>query len=423
MKHYQSRDIHSVKRKSKKVLVINDLDPRESRGAASMALSLTERTFDKDEIIFLCTSKKAFKLKKSVFATFYSIPENSIDYLEDKVRNRFPNFEGFLRIFAFRRLWRILRIILRHSPRIIWVHQIGWRVPITSLLIFRLLKIPVVLTIHDFSFLRFRKIYIEDFAGEKELVESKLKAFHENSSQLTLQFRDKPNIWQWITRIIIANNSEIIYLSDLQSEIYTLNGYPKGHVIPNSVRKCKCGVELKPKRNKVAALEVLFAGRLIGKGLERLAFSILENECAHLHIAGGNELKSVVQNILPEHKFTYHGMLSEAEIFELLHSIDITVVGSFCFDVLPTIALESLAHGTPFISTPTTGVYNLSLLLGTPFTLSLEGKIDFDEICQSVRKFDAHRSFDYLSQLVTSNDSVEKYQEIFRLKLEICSMK
>jgi len=410
-----------MKTKFVKALLLNDVDPFESKGAASIALNLALRVFDDTEFVYLCTSKKATPPKTEHPFYLRYFKESIFDRLRDRARNRFPVFEGVLRILAMRRLWGIYRCIKEFSPEVIWVHQIGWRIPITSLLMFRVLQIPVLFTIHDYTFLRFRKLYPQDFkeiSGDDGSIESQLIAFHRRLKPLNLKLNSRPDFWQKITRLIISSSSNIVYLSDLQSAIYKSEGYPTGTIVNNTVKPCTCefiGMSLSKLTNE---LHVLFAGRLIGKGLERLVDSSSSPYKLHLHLAGGTELLDFAKASLPSNQFTFHGLLDEKELYELIHTVDVTAVASACFDVFPTITLESLAHGTPVISTPTTGNFHYILQVDERLALPMNGLISFAKFKEVIAQSSVNTNLDSIKVFVAEDESIDRYRALFALASE-----
>jgi glycosyltransferase involved in cell wall biosynthesis len=396
-----------------RALVISDFDPAESKGAASVALNLARQVFGFSDFIYLCTTKRVHRGQSIPAIRFEYMQETFFDRIRDRARSRFPATEGVMRVIAIRRLWRIFWIVKKVSPQVIWVHQIGWRIPITSLLIFRALGVPIFITIHDYSFLRFRKIYPSDFDEGQTKLNKALKDYHTQNRPLSLKFASKPTVWQSLTRFIVTQTSEVIYISELQSSIYLSEGYPTGTVINTTVRPCNCNNPKPRPSHETDELNVLFAGRLIGKGLERLVDSLARSPGVHLHLAGGRELFEYANcNLLP-HQFTYHGVLEEQELFDLIHLVDITSVLSTCFDVYPTITLESLAHGTPVISTPTTGNFLFTYSVDSSFALSLNGEIPFAKI-QRITKSNSHeKNLNLIADIVTNNSAVHQYRSVF----------
>jgi glycosyltransferase involved in cell wall biosynthesis len=395
------------------VLLINDFDPAEYKGAASIALDLASRVFRARDFIYLCTSKRATCRQEFSAFRFEYVKESSIDRLRDRVKNRFPELEGLMRVIAIRRLWRLFWLTKKYSPTLVWVHQIGWRFPITSLLLFRALRIPVFLTLHDYSFLRFHKIYPGDFDVDEASVERALINFHTEKTPLQMKLASKPTVWQKLTKCVIAKTSEVIYISDLQSSIYLGEGFPSGIVVNNSVRACVCEDTELQSFKKSDDLKVLFAGRLIGKGLERLIESMKSSHNVHIHLAGRIELLEYVKAKLMPQQFTYHGLLEEKELIDLIHQVDVTAVPSTCFDVFPTITLESLAHGTPVITTPTTGNFNYCREIGSSFALSLHGNISFDLIRQITNSPFLPDKLDNAKKDATNQATINKYRDIF----------
>ena len=90
-----------------RALLINDFDPAESKGAASVALDLASRIFEDKDFAYLCTSKQATSRQEFHNIRFEYLPETWIDQVRDKVRSYFPALEGLMRVLVIRRLWRI----------------------------------------------------------------------------------------------------------------------------------------------------------------------------------------------------------------------------------------------------------------------------------------------------------------------------
>lgn len=392
--------------------VINDLDPKESKGAASVSFQLASRLFAEGKFAFICTSKKGIRLKPSEKSPFLFMPEDSWDHWRDRIRSKFPASEGILRIFSVRKLWTISSYIRKYSPRVIWVQQIGWRIPITSLLLFRLYKIPVILTIHDYTFLRFRKLYIHDFEGQTN-IENQLIDFHKNRSDLNLTLNSRANLWQRLTKLIISISSNVVYVSHLQSIIYASEGFPSGNVINNFVKACDCPETKMVSRSGSDKLQILFAGRFIGKGLERVAEAVRESNLVHLHLAGPRELLEYAQENLPSDFFTYHGALEERELHALIHKVDATAVASNCFDVFPTITMESLAHGTPVFSTPTTGNFNYVRQIHPSLAITLDQSIDFEKMKEVIRSEEVAKNIAKTIEELSLERPLEQYREVF----------
>jgi glycosyltransferase involved in cell wall biosynthesis len=123
-------------------------------------------------------------------------------------------------------------------------------------------------------------------------------------------------------------------------------------VIPNPIEPCNCKlIGVNPVKT---TMSILFAGRAIGKGLEKIAHAVsLTN--FKLHLAGKLELLTSAQIYLPPEQIVFHGEVSRDELFLIIHSVDLVCVPSICFDVYPTITIESLSHGTPVLTHRTCG--------------------------------------------------------------------
>jgi glycosyltransferase involved in cell wall biosynthesis len=140
----------------------------------------------------------------------------------------------------------------------------------------------------------------------------------------------------------------VIAISSLQAKILSLLGFRITGEIANGIDKCKCPEQIRMNKS------ILFAGRPNAKGLDQVMQAVSKSDW-HLHLAGPNRLQEISSQTLLPSQYTYHGALSRGDLFELLHQVQVVAVLSECFDVYPTITIESLRHGTAVITTITTG--------------------------------------------------------------------
>jgi hypothetical protein len=118
-------------------------------------------------------------------------------------------------------------------------------------------------------------------------------------------------------------------------------GFKRGLVIPNPIEPCNCTIVRDSTDDKTKS--ILFAGRAIGKGLEKTAQAVSMTDFK-LHLAGKVELLTRALTYLPPEQIIYHGEVSRQDLFLLIHKMDLVSVPSICFDVYPTVTIESLSH-------------------------------------------------------------------------------
>lgn len=146
----------------------------------------------------------------------------------------------------------------------------------------------------------------------------------------------------------------MIGISNLQSEIYRFFRFPIRATIPNGLEECTCETSTIIREPN----SILFVGRLIGKGFERLLDSVAK-EGFTVYLAGGHELEKVASSHGKDLNYVFLGKLSRNEVFQTLHKVEFTYVASECFDVYPTIGIEAIRHGSIPITSETTGIRDL----------------------------------------------------------------
>jgi hypothetical protein len=82
---------------------------------------------------------------------------------------------------------------------------------------------------------------------------------------------------------------------------------------------------------------------------------------------------------LTHDRYVFHGQLNQDQIARLLHEVQFVAVFSECFDVYPSIVLESLVHGAIPFTYPTVGNSNLVASVSPDLIL---------EIGQSIGEFE-----------------------------------
>lgn len=405
--------VSNIHQYQKTIIVLNDLNPKDSPGAAAVSADLARFLENKNlRFIHVSTSKQAsFNIRHN--PTQILILEKSFEPFIKKMRGRFKCIDSLFRLFSPLYLISFLQVIYRNRVDTIWIHQIGHRFSYFTILLVRLMRKQMVITFHDYSFLRFRKLYPQDLDIPENMIEQELLAHHLNLPNVhKFKLRHPPTIAHRITRFIFKFVNTIVYVSALQKQIFVDNGFPNGFVIENITNECSC----EPQTRFVEdchQLDVLFAGRRIGKGLERTVKEIGNYPKAHLHLAGQQELKHYVEKYLPPHSYTYHGFLNSSQLSELIHKMDLVAVLSDCFDVYPTITLEAFSHGAPAITTLSTGTYRNIHKILPQLAFDQTSDIDFEALRTNLTQYDFIKKCAILSNYFTDKSSISQYIEIF----------
>jgi len=348
-----------------KLVVLNDLHPHTSPGAASIAFAFAKKASTDFETEFWYCRGPRVILDSNPALTILKRRSRFADKSSPSNRLMGRIWREFISPGAF--FW-FLRNLIQREPSHIWVHQIGSKFPYSVILLSKLLHKKVVVTLHDFGLVSIGKLYPSDFRNGRSNVDQFLDgevdfAFTQNSKG----FGKWIKIFRRKSLIRFVNLAdEVICISDMQAKILQRHGLRVTAVIGNGVKVCACELEGVKSNSR---FDVLFAGRSIGKGLGQIIESVNQENGAHLHLAGGEELAKIAAANMTSAKYTYHGMLEPKELIDLIHSVDLVSVLSECYDVYPTITLESLMHRVPVITYRTAGNYGLVLQLSPDFLI------------------------------------------------------
>jgi len=319
---------------SPKIVIVSDFHPELVLGGGqSIAYEffqlLSKSNFNTE--FWFTTSDKKNNLRKNAkeICIFSPVRKNRI-FLKIK-----ELFGGLL-------LFKFVYLLIIRKPSKIWIHQIGNNIPFIIIVFIKLLKIESVITLHDYLILSKYKIMPID---KSERVISRLQDLNLNFQQ-TMRF--------FFYRLIVNNSDMIITVSELQKEILTNFGIKVTHVRPNGIAICT-HKKLVKSLSQSTNCSILFAGRLGLKGLDILIQSVnLAEKKWVIHLAGNSDLLSYVQSKGFDN-YIYHGLLTRKQISSLIHKMDLVFACSQYYDPYPTICLESLSHGVPFITTITSG--------------------------------------------------------------------
>lgn len=344
-----------MKKSDLKLLVISDFHPKVFPGAASVAHNVSKSLSHIFDVTFCWASSDnpGQYMQTSKFSSGEEfLQDGSIFQNVGAKGNSKSNFLGKVWI-----VYSLCTYLIRNNQNVVWFHSIGHKFPRISIALVKLLGYPVILTLHDYTWLTFKKtkLYPEllqngtdiDSRGiiplkSAKLLKSKGINFRTVSATLVLKYHKR------LSDLV----DEIICISHQQHSIYVANGFQVKHVVANYVSNCNCIFKESGLPDKT---NVLFAGRSIGKGLELIFDVVANNPQFHLHLAGGVELATRARNVLHSQDYTFHGQLNQTEMAKLLHKVDVVICFSQCFDVFPTIVLEALSHETAVIVSNTCG--------------------------------------------------------------------
>ena len=346
-----------------KLVIVNDCHPDELPGAATIAYNYFLNLQNSMSVEFYCPSESNEKLTTNDFVRLMRFPKN----LESLKRNFFLRHlaRAFLK---FTVLLKFTTLVLRSKPDFVWFHQIGHRVSYLSISICHLLGIKTICMFHDYSGIIKGKLYPHHLGVDvNELDEwvMSLNSYygHDHIDFLKNRIPKSAPINQIrvkVRRTFIRSfvcKSQVFFISQTQANLYGLFKFESSGQLPNPTEDCACN--LKYSQNQGSVKEILFAGRLIGKGLETVLQSLVGTNIL-INLAGDTSLFELAKSYLPEAQIRFHGKVSRIEIFRLIHHVDLVCVPSICFDVYPSILVEALSHGTKILTHRTVGNYDLA---------------------------------------------------------------
>lgn len=357
-----------------KLVVLNDLHPSELPGAATIAFDFASELSKVIDVEFWHSSSRLFS---DTFEGNDYVKCRSIFF--NKEASKFSDrliYKLYREFFSPRHFFWLLKEIFRYKPDLIWVHQIGNRFPRSIFLFLRLINLRCIVTVHDYNYLVPRKLYPNDFSNNLDL------SHIQSENQACFKIKMVPSLKSLIyfsrmkaNNILLNCTDSVFYISDLQSMIYASNGFRSTKVINNGVDKCNCNMG--EKRNDNA---VLFVGRVIGKGLDKVIEGVAKNPNLKLILVGGSDLLEIASSKLPTKQFVYLGRLKREALYKILHEVKFTCVLSECFDVFPTITIEAIRHGSIPISTFLAGNSNYVHELNPQLVLNFDSIPDFSKL-------------------------------------------
>jgi glycosyltransferase involved in cell wall biosynthesis len=159
---------------------------------------------------------------------------------------------------------------------------------------------------------------------------------------------------------------------------------------------------------------VLFAGRPNAKGLNQVIKAVADSGW-HLHLAGPNRLNEIAALSLDSSQYTFHGQLHREDLLSLIHRVKLVAVLSECFDVFPTVTLESLRHGTLVITTRTTGNADLVRNISKDLIVEYQAVPSLIRLEYVLKDLSKNNILEELSDLITVNESFHRYSVHLRI--------
>jgi glycosyltransferase involved in cell wall biosynthesis len=233
----------------------------------------------------------------------------------------------------------VKRAIEKLKPDVVHVHNIGDKIPLLTLHALHQLKVPIVMTLHDYRLICPRATLFCYAKIPCRVPRASCNAF--------------VKLWRMLLKNCVTQFiSPSKFLADRLREKF---GEVEVAVVPNPVQRIGT-VPRKASRQ----FQILYIGRLVWyKGIHVLlkAFRGLKDENVRLLIAGsGPELEAVKRYSKADHRIIPLGFISEVEKQRLLMDVNLVVVPSLWPEPFPMIVLESFGSGTPVIASKIGGI-------------------------------------------------------------------
>lgn len=304
---------------------------------------------------------------KKYSLNFVEIKDSKFDYKLYTFLRRLKSVRQLEIFFKPHSLLKLMILVMRINPKLVHIHGLGGRtVPTFAIPLIRCLaRKKVVITHHGFSPLNGgAKLYpnelISQSVPEIDVRDRAPKRFLRTSSRKLSKSSFINELMLKLTIFSVNRANLNIAISPLQARIFNDFGIRVDEIIPNLCSPCACMTIESTQTNKFddsRIVRVLFMGRPIGKGLERIARLAKGDSNIHLMVAGHDESDNYIRLLgIPSSQYSFLGYLDKKSLYPLIHEVDIVACLSECFDNFPTVALEALYHGSIPIVTPCTGV-------------------------------------------------------------------
>ena len=329
-----------------RIAILSDFTPQETLGGGTLLAKELSREMGKlGDFQYLFITGADFKIKNRA--------------------NRPRIFQYYADLVSIVPTLKILFYLRKQKINVIWLHQIGHRIPYSLIPLARLFRYGVILTLHDLNIVWTRKVYPDMLKRSPRTSTLKLIYSKNKIYNYFWNFRFK------VVKLYVNRANSIVGIGEICRSILFELGVKAKTAIPNGVALCDHGDLFRREKS------MLFAGRLSGKGLSQVieAFKFDSSEEWHLYLAGDVILNEIATRELKPSQFTYLGLLSRNQLTEFIHSVEYVAVLSAYYDNYPTIALEAIMHGAKPITTPITGVARLVESISPDLVIPMNTKL------------------------------------------------
>jgi len=356
-----------------KILQINNC--HYDRGGADIVYLNTIELLEQNDYEVICFSTKNKNNQKNKFANYFTTAPN---FSTTSVLKKCLNIQRF--IFSFTTIFNLRRLLNEHKPDIAHVHLYKGGLTSSFLIVLKKLKIPVVITLHDFGFLDPHNLLLD---GNHNI---SIKTINGSPFNAVIDKHNRNSYLYSIISYIEYKFNEIFFPFDkCFDSVICVSKFSKNlhesckrynfnldHLYNFSLIKSYANVDLKSSNKKY----VLFFGRLSKeKGVLTLLKAFKNISQNHsLKILGEGPIEDDLKNYTTKNKLNnveFLGHMSGDKLVNYIRSAHVVVVPSEVYENNPMTIIESYSLGVPVIGSNDGGILELIVNGKTGFTFEM----------------------------------------------------
>ena len=259
----------------------------------------------------------------------------------------------FFAVFNVYSFFKTIKAIRKYQPDIVHLHNWHFAASPSVIIAAHFLKIPIVLTAHNFrllcpSAILFFKgnLFLESLKEKFPWTAIKMGVYRNSSLQtfwlaFTVYLHKKLKTWHKVSRFIV--------FSDFMKDIFVQSNFEipanKFSIKQNSIIDPPLGQSITRGNHFV------FVGRLVAEKGVNVLLDAFANTNFQLHIYGYGPLEQKVIDFAAQHQnITYKGTLPHDDLFDELRKCSALIFPSIWFEGMPLTVIEAFSTGTPVIA-------------------------------------------------------------------------
>ncbi|MFA6372903.1 MAG: glycosyltransferase family 4 protein [Methanothrix sp.] len=357
-------------------LISNLYEPYILGGAENYVGRIARGLSEHDEVIVIttCPGLKSLTVNEGKIRIYRFTPFNIYHTYHAKQVKEYVKPLWHLLDFWNPHTYLIAKDILKNeNPDIVHLNNLGG-LSLSVISALRVLKLPHIYTIHDFSLLCPRATLLHAYGKICE---------HKNPFCRS---------YGCIKRNLSGSPDIVTAPSQFVLEMHLRNGFFK----QSKVVKMPLGIVLpedKVRKRLHGSISILYVGQVsLHKGVDILidAFKCIISDCIKLDIVGkGPDMEDLLQKASDDRRIKFHGFVSSEELAEIFRNTDLLVVPSVWYDNSPMVIYEALSYGVPVLASRIGGIPEL-ILNGYNGVLFDAG--DRDQLRSTLKKLVLNRS-------------------------------